>query len=221
MDLVNITADLFCTLPAFAVIPILWNWIKPVRRDTTCLFSSFLIFFTSVHVSREGLVCCDDLVRETVKGNHGSLPHVHKEWGLTDLTLGCWPAARRLGKKSVRNKGATPKCHHSCKTAEQKGTNYKNMHPEATAQRIQRHILLSPAQNLQCKLFSVKQRGIFNSSELGHSPQECAWYTNKAQLVVLTPGCLCRDNHKSTLIFTHNEEMELIIYQWFGNTITP
>lgn len=35
--------------------------------------------------------------------------------GLTDLGAGRGPAALRLGGESVRNRGATPKCHHSCK----------------------------------------------------------------------------------------------------------
>lgn len=56
----------------------------------------------------------DDLV------NH--LLCVHKKWGLTHRPQ---PWLRTsgpsgVGSKTVRNRGATPKCHHSCKTAEHK-----------------------------------------------------------------------------------------------------
>lgn len=47
---------------------------------------------------------------------------VHKRWGLTRGPQS-WPATSgrsSLGSGTVRNRGATPKCHHSCKTAEHK-----------------------------------------------------------------------------------------------------
>lgn len=47
---------------------------------------------------------------------------VHKKWGLTHRPQ-CWPTTsgrRSVGSETVRNRGATPKCHHSCKTAEHK-----------------------------------------------------------------------------------------------------
>lgn len=47
---------------------------------------------------------------------------VHKEWGLTHRPQSWLTTSGRssVGSKTVRNRGATPKCHHSCKTAEHK-----------------------------------------------------------------------------------------------------
>lgn len=47
---------------------------------------------------------------------------VHKKWGLTHRPQSWLTTSGRssFGSKTVRNRGATPKCHHSCKTAEHK-----------------------------------------------------------------------------------------------------
>lgn len=47
---------------------------------------------------------------------------VHKKWGLTHRPQSWQTTSGRssVGSKTVRNRGATPKCHHSCKTAEHK-----------------------------------------------------------------------------------------------------
>lgn len=47
---------------------------------------------------------------------------VHKKWGLTRRPPSWLTTSGRssVGSKIVRNRGATPKCHHSCKTAEHK-----------------------------------------------------------------------------------------------------
>lgn len=47
---------------------------------------------------------------------------VHKKWGLTYRPQSWLTTSGRssVGSKTVRNRGATPKCHHSCKTAEHK-----------------------------------------------------------------------------------------------------
>lgn len=47
---------------------------------------------------------------------------VHKKWGLTHRPQSWLTTSGRssVGSKTVRNRGATPKCHHSCKTAEHK-----------------------------------------------------------------------------------------------------
>lgn len=47
---------------------------------------------------------------------------VHKRWGLTRRPQSWLATSGRssLGSGTVRNRGATPKCHHSCKTAEHK-----------------------------------------------------------------------------------------------------
>lgn len=48
---------------------------------------------------------------------------VHKKWGLTHRPPSWLTTSGQtsVGSKIVRNRGATPKCHHSCKTAEHKG----------------------------------------------------------------------------------------------------
>lgn len=48
---------------------------------------------------------------------------VHKKWGLTRRPQSWLTTSGRsgVGSRTVRNRGATPKCHHSCKTAEHKG----------------------------------------------------------------------------------------------------
>lgn len=49
-------------------------------------------------------------------------PCVHKKWGLTHRPQSWLTTSGRtsFGSRTVRNRGATPKCHHSCKTAEHK-----------------------------------------------------------------------------------------------------
>lgn len=47
---------------------------------------------------------------------------VHKKWGLTHRPQSWLTTSGQssVGSETVRNRGATPKCHHSCKTAEHK-----------------------------------------------------------------------------------------------------
>lgn len=103
-------------------------------RTTSMCFSSFLTSPLPLHSPKPGSYNFNaDPKMAAVRAVNFHLPGiylfksifflcVHKEWGLTHRPQSWLPTSGRtsVGSETVRNRGATPKCHHSCKTAEYK-----------------------------------------------------------------------------------------------------
>lgn len=88
---------------------------------------------------------------------------VHKKWGLTHRPQS-WLATSgqsSVGSEIVRNRGATPKCHHSCKTAEHRSqiTEICTPRPPNNENRGTFEWLL------QWKLSCIMFRGIYHEQE--------------------------------------------------------
>lgn len=88
---------------------------------------------------------------------------VHKKWGLTHRPQSWLATSGRssVGSEIVRNRGATPKCHHSCKTAEHRSqiTEICTPRPPNNENRGTFEWLL------QWKLSCIMFRGIYHEQE--------------------------------------------------------
>lgn len=73
---------------------------------------------------KKGLLWSNPIARNTFffRSTFFQCACVHKKWGLTHRPQSWLTTSGRssVGSETVRNRGATPKCHHSCKTAEHK-----------------------------------------------------------------------------------------------------
>lgn len=91
--------------------------------------------------------------------------HVYtRSGGLTHGPQSWQPTSGRssVGSETVRNRGATPKCHHSCKTAEHKSQITEICSPRPTDNENRAAF----ERLLQWKLSCVMFRGIYYEQEL-------------------------------------------------------
>lgn len=88
---------------------------------------------------------------------------VHKRWGLTRRPQSWLATSGRssLGSGTVRNRGATPKCHHSCKTAEHKSQITEICTPRPRGREKRAGVWVAAARGARWKWSHVVFAGIY------------------------------------------------------------